>query len=197
MKDEIETVYVQYEGLIVKLATGNQNLFVDVLGKEDAIQEAGLAFVIAYRQYEQYGEAVLGNQQALPGFFRSVILNHLKNAIKRELAYQNRHPEYLDEASYDVIPDLDLDAELQVLEKEELAQEEKRLRVVRLLLSHPQLLVDRAGLTVNQSYVIWRTYINQFTERRIAKTMKVTKTVVHNIISAGLKKLQRFIIHNT
>ena len=34
MKDEIEVVYAQYEGLIVKLATGNQNLFVDVLGKE-------------------------------------------------------------------------------------------------------------------------------------------------------------------
>ena len=66
-----------------------------------------------------------------------------------------------------------------------------------MLILDPQLLVDRAGLTVNQSYVIWRTYVNQFTERRIAKTMKVTKTVVHNIISAGLKKLQRFIIHNT
>lgn len=197
MQDEIEVVYAQYEGLIVSLATGRQNLYVDVLGKEDAIQEAGLAFVEAYRLYELYGEQVLGNQKALPGYFRSAILNHLKNMVKKELAYQNRQPEYLDESSYDVLPDLDLDVELQVLAKEELERDERRLRVLMLLLSHPQLLMDRAGLTVRESLVVWKLYIDNFTERKVAKSVEVSCSTLHDIKVAALHKLKCFILRNT
>ena len=194
MKDEIEVMYAQYEGLIVKLATGNQNLFVDVLGKEDAIQEAGLAFVIAYRQYEQYGEAVLGNQKALPGFFRSAILNHLKNAIKKELAYQNRQPEYLDETSYDVIPDLDLDVELQVLHNENMNRDELRLRILRTILQHPQLLVDKAGLTVKESLVVWKLYVDGLSERKAANRLEMFRNQLCRHRDMALYKMRKYII---
>ena len=197
MKDEIEVMYAQYEGLIVKLATGNQNLFVDVLGKEDAIQEAGLAFVIAYRQYEEYGEAVLGNEKSLAGYFKSIIQFRLTSAVRHEMAYRKRQPEYLADCFDEMTPDRDCDVDYIVAHHEQLSRDAFRLKLIRTLLQHPQLLVDKAGLTVRESLIIWKLFVDGLSLRSAAAKLGLHLTQLCRLRDKAFEKMRKYVIHNT
>lgn len=191
---DIETMYAQYEGLIVKQAMGHQGLYADVLGPDDAVQEAGLAFVEAYRQYERYGEAVLGNEKALAGYFKTFIQYHLTTAVRKELAYQNHQPLNLDQCLDDTIPDPELDVEELILYREDMDRDEFRLRILRYLLSHPQLLVDKAGLKVPESLVIWKLYVDGLSVRVAAGRLNLYNTQLCRIQDMALYKLKQFIL---
>lgn len=179
----IETLYSQYEGLIIGAAT--ERRFISAIGsKEDAIQEAGLAFMETVRNYK-------GAETDFPKFLKASIYNHLCNIAKREIRYKKHTNVVFDEAY--TTPDLSIEEILENNEK--LLREDLFLTILHQLLIHPQLMIDKAHLSVYESVVIGKLFYDKMTEIQIVRQMKLSQSYISLLKKQGLKKLKDYLLN--
>lgn len=204
-KLNIEKLYARFEGLIIAAAT--ERRFIAAIGdKEDSIQEAGLAFMLAVRKYEQdnpcpfthlnnecaFGDSKMREEMfyaEFSKFLKASICNHLCNVAKREIRYRKHTNVVFDEAY-----NIPCESIEEVLEnRDKLLREDFYLTVLHEFFVTPQLMLDKAHLTAYESVVLCRLFHNKWTERKTAKQMNLSCAYINKLKGQGLAKLKKFL----
>jgi len=172
----VEELYQKFNPLLLKTAKGK--MFVEVLGEEDAYQEACLAFMEVIRRAERENPDLL-YQPAFPGYLQSCICNWLINAVHHEQLC--RWVEFKEEY-FSPCPSF----EHSVWEQEYLGELEQ-------FLIDPQTMILKANLTVLESKIIYLIFKLKQREYIVAGQLSVTQQYVSLVKREALRKLRIYL----
>ena len=215
---DLDVLYDDFYQRMVRIAASKKE-FVDVLGAEDALQEAGLGWVLGVRAWVKAGRSIPHSERyagekvkglrieelvkaGLPipysecpeleefhKFLNTTIYQHLIHAERDELRYYKYV--HCDEIDELSLPEIDNVHEL-VLERERLTTEEWQLEALKMLLNQPALM-ELIGLTIKESVIIYKFYHDNLTNREVAKSVKLSNTRTDFLRQRALKKLLKFL----
>lgn len=211
---DLDVLYDDFYQRMVRIAASKKE-FVDVLGAEDALQEAGLGWVLGVRAWVKAGRSIPHSERyagenvnaalvkaGLPipysecpeleefhKFLNTTIYQHLIHAERDELRYYKYvHCDEIDECGLPQTASVD---EI-IMERERLSTEEWRLEALRMFLAQPALM-ELIGLTTKESVIIYKLFKEEQTERDIVKVLHINRARVHFLRQRALKKLLKFL----
>lgn len=177
---DIEELYKNFEGLIVR--AGSRPEFARVLGLEDAIQEAGLAFVETVRYLENSPQGI--QMDVLPGYLKKAIYSRLYRLTAREKFIQRV------EFSEEYVRPVPSFENSYVEDKER----EGRLNVLHEFLKNPKLMLEKAGVSLQESLVIVKMFKENLTEEQVAEGMGCTQPYINRLKKKALTKLKHYLL---
>ena len=214
---DLDVLYDDFYQRMVRIAASKKE-FVDVLGAEDALQEAGLGWVMGVHSWLAKGRAIptknaihsaqctILNEEVIKAglpipysecpeleefhkFLNTTIYQHLIHAERDELRYYKYvHCDEIDECGLPQTASVD---EI-IMERERLSTEEWRLEALRMFLVQPALM-EKTGLTTKESVIIYKLFKEEQTERDIVKVLHINRARVHFLRQRALKKLLKFL----
>ena len=211
---DLDALYDDFYQRMVRIAASKKE-FVDVLGAEDTLQEAGLGWVLGVRAWVKAGRSIPRSERfagenvnatlvkaGLPipyseypeleefhKFLNTTIYQHLIHAERDELRYYKYvHCDEIDECGLPQVASVD---EI-IMERERLSTEEWRLEALRMFLAQPALM-ELIGLTIKESVIIYKFYHDNLTNREVAKSVKLSNTRTDFLRQRALDKLRKFL----
>lgn len=214
---DLDRLYTPFHQDLVKKAANRQE-FLNYLEPEDALQEAGLGWVLGVRSWVTKGKTVPAERINTPlppevkvedivnaglpipdmpnpefeefrMFLNGAIFKHLREVARKEYRYKKRlHKDEFDESF--LAPDLSIEELLE--ERENLNKEEWQLEALRLFLDQPALM-ELIGLTTTESVIIYKFYHDNLTNREVAETVKLSNTRTDFLRQRALAKLRKFL----
>lgn len=172
----VEELFQKFNPLLLKAAKGRK--FVQVLGEEDAYQEACLAFMEMVRRVER-DKPEMFSEPGFPGYLRNCVINHLIDRQRHEELFQcmEFNEDYLAPCP---------SFEYSVLDKQYLDELEQ-------FLIDPQIMIVKADLDIVESKVIYQLYKLEWKVQQVADELGVTQPYVTKVKQKALNKLRAYL----
>jgi len=169
----VEKLFQKFNPMLRKAAKGRK--FVQVLGEEDAYQEACLAFMETVRRAEREDPEILF-KPSFPGYLRNCVINHLIDRQRHEELFQcmEFNEDYLAPCP---------SFEHSVVEKQYLDELEQ-------FLIDPQIMIVKADLEIIESKIIYQFYKQERREREVAENLGISQSYVARLKQEALNKLR-------
>ena len=214
---DLDKIYTPFHQELVKKAALKQE-FLNVLEPEDALQEAGLGWVLGVNAWLAKGKEIPPERIVAPlpnevkvedivnaglpvpdmpnpefeefrMFLNGSIYKHLREVSRKEYRYKKHlHKEEFDESF--LAPDLSVEELIE--EREYLDKEEWQLRALRVFLEQPAFM-EMVGLTTQESVIIYKLFHDNQLEKQIVKSMKISKGELYRKTQSAFAKLKNFL----
>jgi len=175
-KVDVNELYAKFNPLLLKASKGRK--FIQVLGEEDAYQEACLAFMETIRRVER-DKPEMFSQPGFPGYLQNCVISHLIDRMRHEELFQCM------EFSEDYLAPCP-SFEHSLCEKQYLDELEQ-------FLIEPQVMIVKADLSIIESKVIYELYKLGWKVQQVADELGVKQPYVTKVKQKALNKLRRYL----